>query len=143
MSDSAIDQFSNVIAVERYFCWCFRLHWTIGRIARQTDLRQLGVIIARHHIINGFRSCPRLQIGVHTPSYQHRSSPPVKTDHYSTSAARPDDSSVMMRTRLPDSIERIVPSWDTANKATELSDFSVCATWGVRGKDLFVLGVFR
>ena len=34
-------------------------------------------------------------------------------------------------------------SWDTANKATELSDFSVCTTWGVKGKDLFLLAVFR
>ncbi len=25
----------------------------------------------------------------------------------------------------------------------ELSDFSVCTTWGVRGKDLFLLGLFR
>src|SRR5205823_13628615 len=31
---------------------------------------------------------------------------------------------------------RIVQSWDTANKATELSDFSVCTTWGVRDKTL-------
>jgi predicted phage terminase large subunit-like protein len=44
---------------------------------------------------------------------------------------------------LPERFERIVQSWDTANKATELSDFSVCTTWGVRGKDLFLLGVFR
>jgi predicted phage terminase large subunit-like protein len=36
-----------------------------------------------------------------------------------------------------------VQSWDTANKATELSDFSVCTTWGVRGNDLFLLNVFR
>jgi phage uncharacterized protein (putative large terminase), C-terminal domain len=43
----------------------------------------------------------------------------------------------------PERFERIVQSWDTANKATELSDFSVCTTWGVRGKDLFLLGVFR
>jgi predicted phage terminase large subunit-like protein len=28
-------------------------------------------------------------------------------------------------------------------QATELSDFSVCTTWGVRGKDLFLLGLFR
>ena len=26
----------------------------------------------------------------------------------------------------PESFDRIVQSWDTANKATELSDFSVC-----------------
>jgi predicted phage terminase large subunit-like protein len=36
-----------------------------------------------------------------------------------------------------------VQSWDTANKPTELSDFSVCTTWGVKGKDLFLLGLFR
>src|SRR6266513_1190848 len=39
--------------------------------------------------------------------------------------------------------DRIVQSWDTANKATELSDFSVCTTWGVKGKDLYLLAVFR
>jgi phage terminase large subunit-like protein len=36
----------------------------------------------------------------------------------------------------PPHFERIVQSWDTANKATELSDFSVCTTWGIAGKDL-------
>jgi predicted phage terminase large subunit-like protein len=43
----------------------------------------------------------------------------------------------------PERFDRIVQSWDTANKATELSDFSVCTTWGVRGKDIVLLGVFR
>jgi predicted phage terminase large subunit-like protein len=43
----------------------------------------------------------------------------------------------------PERFDRVVQSWDTANKATELSDFSVCTTWGVRGKDLFLLGLFR
>ena len=43
----------------------------------------------------------------------------------------------------PERFDRIVQSWDTANKATELSDFSVCTTWGVKGKDLFLLGVLR
>src|SRR5438067_4635917 len=44
---------------------------------------------------------------------------------------------------LPERFDRIVQSWDTANKATELSDFSVCTTWGVKGKNLFLLAVFR
>jgi len=44
---------------------------------------------------------------------------------------------------VPKRFDRIVQSWDTANKATELSDFSVCTTWGVKGKELFLLGVFR
>ena len=43
----------------------------------------------------------------------------------------------------PERFEQIVQSWDTANKTTELSDFSVCTTWGVRGKDLFLLNVLR
>jgi predicted phage terminase large subunit-like protein len=43
----------------------------------------------------------------------------------------------------PERFDRIVQSWDTANKATELSDFSVCTSWGVRGKHLFLLGLFR
>src|SRR6266853_1125549 len=43
----------------------------------------------------------------------------------------------------PERFERIVQSWDTANKATELSDFSVCTTWGVRGKNLYLLGLLR
>ena len=44
---------------------------------------------------------------------------------------------------VPERFDRIVQSWDTANKATELSDFSVCTTWGVSGKKLFLLSVFR
>ena len=30
--------------------------------------------------------------------------------------------------------ERIVQSWDTASKATELSDYSVCTSWGMRAR---------
>src|SRR6266404_7960005 len=43
-------------------------------------------------------------------------------------------------TERSERFERIVQSWDTANEATELSDFSVCTTWGVRGKVLFLVG---
>jgi predicted phage terminase large subunit-like protein len=43
----------------------------------------------------------------------------------------------------PKRFERVVQSWDTANKATELSDFSVCTTWGIRGKDVYLLGLLR
>src|SRR6201998_3365284 len=43
----------------------------------------------------------------------------------------------------PERFDRIVQSWDTANKATELSDFSVGTTWGVKGKHLFLIGLFR
>src|SRR5215471_21421311 len=43
----------------------------------------------------------------------------------------------------PERFDRIVQSWDTANKATELSDFSVCTTWGVCGKKVYLLGLLR
>src|SRR5437868_3579522 len=43
----------------------------------------------------------------------------------------------------PERFERIVQSWDTANKATELSDFSVCTTWGIRDDKFYLLGLLR
>ena len=43
----------------------------------------------------------------------------------------------------PDKFDRVVQSWDTANKASELSDFSVCTSWGIKGKDLYLLHVLR
>jgi hypothetical protein len=36
----------------------------------------------------------------------------------------------------PERYDQIVQSWDTANKPTELSDFSVCTTWGRKDKKL-------
>jgi predicted phage terminase large subunit-like protein len=48
---------------------------------------------------------------------------------------------------LPDEVpapfERVVQSWDTANKASELSDFSVCTTWGIAGKELYLIDLVR
>jgi phage terminase large subunit-like protein len=43
----------------------------------------------------------------------------------------------------PEKFDRVVQSWDTANKASELSDFSVCTSWGIEGKDLYLLNVLR
>jgi predicted phage terminase large subunit-like protein len=39
--------------------------------------------------------------------------------------------------------ESIVQSWDTASKATELSDYSVCTSWGISGKNLYLIDVLR
>jgi predicted phage terminase large subunit-like protein len=44
---------------------------------------------------------------------------------------------------LPDRFDRIVQSWDTANKASELADFSVCTSWGIRGREAYLLDVLR
>ena len=43
----------------------------------------------------------------------------------------------------PDKFDHVVQSWDTANKASELSDFSVCTTWGIKGKEHYLLHVLR
>ena len=43
----------------------------------------------------------------------------------------------------PEEFDRIVQSWDTANKASELSDFSVCTSWGIKGKELYLIDVSR
>jgi predicted phage terminase large subunit-like protein len=47
------------------------------------------------------------------------------------------------RAEAPQHYDQIVQSWDTANKPTELSDFSVCTTWGLKDKKLYLMDVFR
>ena len=37
----------------------------------------------------------------------------------------------------------VFQSWDTAVKATELSDYSVCTTWGKKENNLYLLHVLR
>ena len=44
---------------------------------------------------------------------------------------------------LPERFDQILQSWDTANKVSELSDFSVCTTWGIKHRQLFLLNVLR
>jgi len=43
----------------------------------------------------------------------------------------------------PEKFGKIVQGWDTANKATELSDYSACTTWGWHNGCLYLLDVFR
>ena len=45
--------------------------------------------------------------------------------------------------RVPGAFDVILQSWDTANKPTEFSDYSVCTTWGLKGKQVYLLHVFR
>jgi predicted phage terminase large subunit-like protein len=44
---------------------------------------------------------------------------------------------------LPEKFDSILQSWDTANKPTEFSDYSVCTTWGLKEKRIYLLNVFR
>lgn len=44
---------------------------------------------------------------------------------------------------LPTSFEQVIQSWDTANKDTDLSDYSVCTTWGLLKGHMYLLHVLR
>ena len=57
----------------------------------------------------------------------------VKIDWFKTNTAL----------EFPNKFETVFQSWDTANKPTELSDFSVCTTWGVKDKHAYLLNVLR
>jgi predicted phage terminase large subunit-like protein len=69
--------------------------------------------------------------------YQQAPSPPggglIKTDWFKTCTTAD----------LPTKFEMIFQSWDTANKPSELSDYSVCTTWGVKDKHIYLLHVLR
>jgi predicted phage terminase large subunit-like protein len=43
----------------------------------------------------------------------------------------------------PQNFDLVLQSWDTASKMTELSDYSVCTTWGIQGPYTYLLDVFR
>lgn len=44
---------------------------------------------------------------------------------------------------VPETFDYIVQSWDTAAKVTELADYSVCTTWGIKGEENYLLDVYR
>jgi predicted phage terminase large subunit-like protein len=44
---------------------------------------------------------------------------------------------------LPTDFTLVVQSWDTASKESELSDYSVCTTWGWKDKKAYLLHVLR
>jgi predicted phage terminase large subunit-like protein len=44
---------------------------------------------------------------------------------------------------LPQKFDQIIQSWDTANKDSELANFSVCTTWGLKDDRMYLLDVFR
>ena len=43
----------------------------------------------------------------------------------------------------PDDFKTVLQSWDTAVKDSELANFSVCTTWGVKDGKAYLLDVFR
>jgi predicted phage terminase large subunit-like protein len=44
---------------------------------------------------------------------------------------------------LPEDFDQVLQSWDTANKPSEISDYSVCTTWGIKDRRLYLLHTLR
>ena len=44
---------------------------------------------------------------------------------------------------MPEDFDQVLQSWDTANKPSEISDYSVCTTWGIKDRRLYLLHVLR
>jgi predicted phage terminase large subunit-like protein len=44
---------------------------------------------------------------------------------------------------LPERFDVVFQSWDTANKDSELANFSVCTTWGRKDQCMYLIDVFR
>ena len=49
----------------------------------------------------------------------------------------------MVRPHAAPFLERIVQSWDTANKPSELADYSVATTWGITNERIHLLDLYR
>ena len=44
---------------------------------------------------------------------------------------------------LPTDFDRVMQSWDTASKIASQSDYSVCTTWGLKEKRIYLLDLYR
>jgi predicted phage terminase large subunit-like protein len=47
------------------------------------------------------------------------------------------------RSDQPEAFDQVIQSWDTANTIQQWSDYSVCTSWGVKDKRIYLLGLFR
>ena len=81
----------------------------------------------------------RRRIGLYNFSSQYQQRPiPISGNLVKREWLRsygPDD--------VPRRFMRIVQSWDTAAKTSELNDYSVCTTWGVERENYYLIDVFR
>ena len=103
----------------------------------QTFIRRAGEALHPEREPVGLLEKLKQQIGEYTFAGQYQQSPAplgggiVKREWFQT------------YTSAPEKFKLVFQSWDSANKATDLSDFCVCTTWGVKDKKLYLLNVLR
>ncbi|SHK17769.1 hypothetical protein SAMN05444000_1213 [Shimia gijangensis] len=102
-------------------------------------LRKEGDLLHAERLPRDLLDRRREEMGsyVFAAQYQQRPAPVggglVKWDWFQSYDQQPD--------RLPG--DQVVQSWDTASKAEEANDFSVCTTWLVRGASAWLIDVQR
>ena len=114
-------------------------HVIDGPLGRRFFRRRTGEVLHSEREPLATLSATRQTIGEYNFASQYQQNPaPLGGAMVKTNWLRfygPDE--------RPDRFSSIVQSWDTANKANELNDFSVCTTWGVFRKNFYLLDVFR
>ena len=115
-------------------------HFTYETLqGQQQVMRQIGDVLHPEREPLSVLEEIRLSLGEYNFAGQYQQSPApngggiFKTEwlHYYTTY------------ECPDKFDQIMQSWDTANKETEISDFSVCTTWGIKGKVCYLIDVLR
>lgn len=98
-----------------------------------------GSLLHQDRLPRDLLDCRREELGsyVFAAQYQQRPAPLgggiVKWDWFQTYDVAPQRQDG----------DRRVQSWDTASKASEANDYSICMTWLVRGASAWLLDVFR
>lgn len=113
--------------------------YEIGMGWRGRVLRKTGHLLHPERLPLELLNARKVELGsyVFAAQYQQRPAPLggglVKWAWFRTYTQPPD----------PANGDRIVQSWDTASKASEANDWSVCTTWRVRAKTAWLLDVHR
>lgn len=106
---------------------------------RGTVRREQGDLLHAERLPRDLLDRRQSELGsyVFAAQYQQRPAPLggglVKWDWFQTYVQRPD----------PAPKDRIVQSWDTASKADETNDYSVCSTWLVRDGSAWLTDIYR
>lgn len=115
------------------------LHQIDGPLGRRLFRREVGDVLHPERESAATLAHIRETIGEYTFSAQYQQNPiPLGGAMVKTAWLQYYEPS-----ERPLRFSQTVQSWDTANKATELSDYSVCTTWGTHDNRYYLLDVFR
>jgi predicted phage terminase large subunit-like protein len=105
----------------------------------RTHLRKPGDLLHPEHESQAVLDELRHNLGEYAFAGQYQQAP------YPSGGAMVKENWLMVYepTQLPKSFDQVIMSWDTANKASELADFSVCTVWGYKKPQVYLMEVVR